>query len=71
MTVKRGTSSVAALVLARTAKRVAAEDNDPERMAEATEYENRAPAAIRQGKNELFPLEKRMPAAFQLRLPGF
>ena len=71
MTVKRGTSSVAALVMARTAQRVAAEDNDPEMLAEAKEYENRALAAIKQGLSELFPLEQHRPAAFQLRLPGF
>jgi len=70
--VKRpATSSVAALVLARTAQRVAAEDNDPERMAEAKEYENRALAAIKLGQSELFRLEKPKPAASQLRFPGF
>ena len=49
---------MAALVLARTAKRVAAEDNDPERMAEATEYENRALAAIKLHLSELPEVEK-------------
>jgi hypothetical protein len=50
MTVKRGTSSVAALVLARTAQRRAQEDNDPEMMADAKEYENRALAAAKKKK---------------------
>jgi predicted RNA methylase len=58
MTVKRGTSSVAALVMARTAQRVAAEDNDPEMLAEAKEYENRALAAIKLHLSELPEVEK-------------
>jgi hypothetical protein len=41
------TSSVAALVMARTAQRVAQENGDPEMAAEAKEYENRALAAIK------------------------
>ena len=40
------TSSVVALVMARTAQQVAAERGDPEMLAEAKEYENRALAAI-------------------------
>jgi hypothetical protein len=71
MTVKRGCSSVAALVMARAAQRMAAQNNDPAMAADAKEYENRALAAIKQGQSELFPLEKPKPAAFQLRLPGF
>jgi hypothetical protein len=67
----RGTSSVAALVMARTAQQVAQENGDQVVMAEAKEYENRALAAIKQGQSELFRLEKHKPAAFQLRLPGF
>jgi hypothetical protein len=62
---------VAALVMARTAQRVAQENGDQEMLAEAKEYENRALAAIQVGNPELFPLEKPKPAAFQLRLPGF
>jgi hypothetical protein len=71
MTVKRGTSSVAALVMARTMQRVAADRGDQEMLADAIEYEKRALAAIKQGQSELFRLEKPKPAAFQLRLPGF
>jgi hypothetical protein len=63
------TSSVAALVMARTAQRVAQDRNDPEMLAEATEYENRALAAIKLHLPKLPEREK--PAAFQLRFPGF
>ena len=71
MTQTRGTSSVAALVMARTAQRVAQENNDPEMMADAKEYENRALLAIKLHLPELPQVEKRKPPAFQLRLPGF
>jgi hypothetical protein len=71
MTQKRGTSSVAALVMARTMQRVAADRGDQKIMADAIKYENRALAAIKQGQSELFRLEKPKPAASQLRLPGF
>jgi hypothetical protein len=54
MTVNRGTSSVAALVMARVAQRRAQENQDPEMLADATEYENRALAAIKLGQSELF-----------------
>jgi hypothetical protein len=47
MTVKRGSSSVAALVLARVLQRRAQDRDDPEMMADAKEYENRALAAIK------------------------
>jgi hypothetical protein len=63
------TSSVAALVLARTMQRVAADRDDQEMMADAIEYENRALAAIKLHLSVLPEREK--PAAFQLRLPGF
>lgn len=71
MTVKRGCSSVAALVLARTAQRRAQENNDQEMMAEAKEYENRALAAIKQGQSELFRLEKPKPAGFSCDFLAF
>jgi hypothetical protein len=44
--------------MARTAQRVAAEDNDPEMLAEAKEYENRALAAIKLHLSELPEVEK-------------
>jgi hypothetical protein len=47
------TSSVAALVLARVAQRRAQENNDPELLADAKEYENRALAAIKLHLSEL------------------
>jgi hypothetical protein len=62
------TSSVAALVMARTAQRRARVDNDPEMLAHAIEYESRALAAIKLHLSELPPKKR---AAFQLRLPGF
>jgi hypothetical protein len=68
---KRGTSSVAAPVMARAAQRLAAENGDQETMADAIEYENRSLAAIKQGQSELFRSEKPKPTALQLRLPGF
>jgi hypothetical protein len=52
------TSSVAALVMARTAQRVALENGDEEMLAEATEYENRALAAIKLHLPELPDVEK-------------
>ena len=55
---KRGTSSVAALVMARTAQRVAQKNDDQEMLAEAKEYESRALAAIRQDLPELPAVEK-------------
>jgi hypothetical protein len=55
---RRGTSSVAALVMARTAQRRAQENNDPELLADATEYENRALAAIKLHLPELPEVEK-------------
>jgi hypothetical protein len=45
MAANRGTSSVASLVTARTAQRVARENSDPVMLAEAKEYESRALAA--------------------------
>jgi hypothetical protein len=66
---KRGTSSVAALVMARTAQRVAERDGDPEMMANAIAYEKRALDAIRQHLPELPPKTKRAPV--QLRFSGF
>lgn len=57
--VKRpATSSVAALVMARTAQRVAADRGDPEMMADAKEYENRALEAIKLHLSELPEVEK-------------
>jgi hypothetical protein len=52
------TSSVAALVMARTAQRVAADRDDPQMMAEAKEHENRALAAIKLHLSELPEVEK-------------
>jgi hypothetical protein len=52
------TSSFAALVMARTAQRIAAENNDPEMAAEAKEYENRALAAIKLHLPELPEVKK-------------
>lgn len=49
------TSSVAALVMARTAQRVAQENGDQEMMADAIKYESRALAAIRVGNPVLGP----------------
>jgi hypothetical protein len=66
MTQKRGTSSVAALVMARTMQRVAADRADLDMLVEAIEYENRALAAIKLHLPEL-PAKKPR----QLRLPGF
>jgi hypothetical protein len=64
---RRGTSSVAALVMARTMQRVAKDRDDPEMLADAVEYESRALAAIKLHLSELPEVEK--PAAFQLQLP--
>jgi hypothetical protein len=50
---KRGTSSVALVMMARAAQRLAQHNDDPEMMAEAKEYETRALDAIRQGRSEL------------------
>jgi hypothetical protein len=52
------TSSVAALVMARTAQRAAADRGDPEMMPDAKEYENRALAAIKLHLSELPEVEK-------------
>jgi hypothetical protein len=71
MAEKLGTSSIAALAMARAAQRVAQERGDQQMMADAIEYENRALAAIKQGQSELFRPEKPKPAALQLRFPGF
>jgi hypothetical protein len=66
MTEKRPpTSSVAALVMAKTMQLVARDRDDPEMMADANEYENRALAAIKLHLSVL-PEKPR-----QLRLPGF
>jgi hypothetical protein len=54
---KRGTSSVAALVLARTMQRSAITRDDPDMLADAKDYEERALAAIKAGQNELPPRE--------------
>ena len=77
MTQKRGTSSVAALVMARTMQRLAAEypDHDPDMMADAVEDELRALAATkvrtcrsyqkwrsRRHSNCVFPVFKTSPA---------
>jgi hypothetical protein len=67
MTKRPGTSSVAALVMARAMQRVAADRADLDMLVEATEYENRALAAIKLHLPEL-PAK---PAAYHLRLPGF
>jgi acetyl-CoA acetyltransferase len=60
MTVKRGTSSVAALVMARTMQRFAEKypDHDPDMMADAIEFEKRALAAIKLHLPELPEVEK-------------
>lgn len=58
MAAKRRTSSVAALVMARTAQRVAADRGDQEMAAEAKEYENRALEAIKLHLPELPAVEK-------------
>jgi hypothetical protein len=58
MTKRPGSSSVAALVIARTAQRVAAENGDQEMATEAKEYENRALAAIKLHFSELPEVEK-------------
>jgi hypothetical protein len=65
LTQRPGTSSVAALVLARVAQRRAAENADLDGLVEAIEYENRALAAIKLHLPEL-PAKKPR----QLRLPG-
>jgi hypothetical protein len=44
--------------MARTAQQVAAERGDPEMLAEAKEYENRALAAIKLHLSELPEVEK-------------
>jgi hypothetical protein len=62
-----GTSSVAALVMARTMQRVAADRGDQEMLAEAVEREP-ALVAIKLQLPELPAKEK--PPPFQLRLPG-
>jgi protein involved in polysaccharide export with SLBB domain len=58
MSEKRGTSSVAALMIARAAQRLAQHNDDAEMQAEAKEYESRTMDAIRQHLPELPPLEK-------------
>jgi hypothetical protein len=58
MAKKRGTSSVAALVMARAAQRVAQDRGDQLMMADAMEYENRALAAIKLHLSELPEVEK-------------
>jgi hypothetical protein len=58
------TSSVAALVMARTMKLVAADRGDRRLMADAIEFENRALAAIKLH----LPVLPEKPR--QLRLPG-
>lgn len=65
LTQRPGTSSVAALALARTMQRRAAENADLDMLVDAVEYENRALAAIKLHLPELPP---KMPR--QLRLPG-
>jgi hypothetical protein len=55
MTKRPETSSVAALVLARTMQQAATRDDDPEMLADALEYEERALAAIRLRQNVLGP----------------
>jgi hypothetical protein len=67
MTEKRGTSSVAALVMARAMQQLAQENGDQEMGQEAKEYESLALAAIKLHLPEL----PEKPAAFQLRFPGF
>jgi hypothetical protein len=66
MTAKRGTSSVAALVMARAQKQLAEKypHDDPELMADATELERRALEAIKQGLPDLPEVKK--PAAQRL-----
>jgi hypothetical protein len=84
MAKRPGTSSVAALVMARTMQRSAERDNDPEMMADGIDFENRALAAIKAHQPELPPRVRKpaaiklhlpelpeKPAVFQLRLPGF
>jgi hypothetical protein len=66
MAQRPGTSSVAALVLARVMQRRAQEDGDQEMLADAIDFENRALAAIKLHLPEL-PAKKPR----QLRLPGF
>jgi hypothetical protein len=56
--VKRGTSSVAALAMARAMQQLAAENQDPTMAADAKEYENRALAAIKLHLSELPEVEK-------------
>jgi hypothetical protein len=65
MTVRPATSPVAALAMARTMQRVAAENADLDMLVDAIEYENRALAAI---KLHLPVLPEKKPR--QLRLPG-
>ena len=65
MTRRPGTSSVAALVMARTMRRVAADRADLDMLVDAIEFENRALAAI---KLHLPELPEKKPR--QLRLPG-
>jgi hypothetical protein len=68
MTKRPGSSSVAALALARAMQRSAQRANDPVMLADAIEYERRALEAIRQHLPELPPVMRL--AAVQLRLPG-
>jgi hypothetical protein len=64
------TSSVAARVMARTMQRVAQDRDDPELMADAIEYENRALAAIKLHSPVLGPKpEKPKPAAIKVGNP--
>ena len=65
MAKRPGTSSVAALVLARVMQRRAAENADLDMFVDAVEVENRALAAIKLHLPELPPKKPR-----QLRLPG-
>jgi hypothetical protein len=58
MTLRPGTSSVAALVLARVMQRRAQEDGDQEMLADAIDFENRALAAIKLHLPELPAVEK-------------
>lgn len=66
MTKRPHTSSVAALVLARTMRRSAADRADLDLLVAAIEYENRALAAIKLH----LPVLPEKPADIQLRLPG-
>jgi hypothetical protein len=50
---KCGTSSIAALMIARAAQRLAQHNDDAEMLAEAKDYESRAMDAIRQGRSEM------------------